>query len=133
MKERLTGLTPPGPPEKPRHGLLPFSREDTLTLKAETQRLFRPRGLMLWDVGLTTIRVMLIGTNLEQVCALNSVPARWFTMADSFAQVAKLVDEGKEPPGWGDWSIIYPGVIARLHFDTAPPPEAQALFWGEYW
>ena len=88
-----------------RQGLLPFKfaaaggdKLDHTTLRANTQRLFKPRGLLLWDVGATQLEMMLIGSNLELVCDFAPVPARWFTLADSFAAVAKAVQEGKEPP-----------------------------------
>jgi|SRR5882672_2824485 len=121
-----------------RQGLLPFkfaapteSGYEHRLLQANTQRLFKPRGLLLWDVGTAQLEMMLIASHLELVVDFAPVPARWFTLADSFAAVAKALQEGKEPPGWGSWSAVYPGQQVRLRFDQ-PQPLAQALMWGEY-
>lgn len=89
--------------EPTRQGLLPFkfgteSGYANRLLLANTQRLFKPRGLLLWDVGTAQLEMMLIGSNLELVCDFAPVPARWFTLADSFAAVAKAVQQ------WGEYT-----------------------------
>lgn len=116
-------------------GLLPFFRPENdrphRVLIAKPMRVFKPRGLMLWDVGRETINMLLVGRDLELVCDFRSIPARWFTTAQNFAAVARAVAEGVDPPAWGDWHTAWPGYDIRIEFD-GPVPEAQALMWGEY-
>ncbi len=98
-------------------------------LEAWTQKPFQPRGLMLWDVDHAQLEMLTIGAHHELLCSFGPLPARWFTAAASFEQVAKAVAEGKEPPSWGSWSAVFPGQLVRLVFDRkldAP----QAVMWG---
>jgi hypothetical protein len=118
-------------PDK-RQGVLTFTRrEESPYFQAECQRIFKPKGLLLWDVGRASLQMLTIGTNSQLICSFGPLPARWFTTADSFDAVAKAVASGKQPAAWGSWDIVQPGVLVRLHFDE-PVPLAQAVMWGEY-
>ena len=117
--------------DSPRQGLLVFVRTAPNQIEAHCQRVFKPRGLLLWDVGRLSLDLLLIGNDLQLMCSFGPLPARWFTTADSFDAIAKSVADGKEPPAWGDWSAVLPGVLVRLRFD-GPAPNAQAVMWGEY-
>lgn len=137
-REAMARLRPrSAPPRTPQlrvrtlnlQAVLPFERESERTLIARPQRPFQTRGLMLWDVGTLQLEAVLTSTTLELVCAFGPVPARWFTVAESFEQLELAVRDGKEPPGWGTWSTAHPGQIIRLHFD-GPCAAVQALMWG---
>ena len=117
------------PPPLDFEGLLTFERKAPNVLEAYSQRPFKPRGLLLWDVGAAQIQMCTIGANHELVSSFAPIPARFFTTAASFEQVALAVAEGKEPPAWGSWSQVHVGQIVRLVFDSAPPG-VQAVMWG---
>lgn len=114
--------------------LLLFERDGRYgrtTLLANVQRYFKPRGLMLWDVGTLQLSATLIG-NVDGVvlASYGMLPARWFTVAQSFEQVRTAMTEGKEPAtGWGDWNCMYPGIQVRLIFD-GDCSAVQAVMWG---
>lgn len=110
-------------------------------LVALPQRTFLPRGLMLWGVPDGACVNIFVGRDLELVVEYGPIPAKWFAALDSFAQVAAAVDAGKEPPGWGKWDIVRPGLIIRLEFSKhnalsrldggrLNAGEIQALMWG---
>lgn len=128
-KEQLPG--PMG--ETPtRQGLLPFRREGDRVFIGEPMRVFKPRGLMLWDVGRELINMILVGRDLALVVDFRDIPARWFTTAQNFEAIARAVAEGKDPPAWGSWDSVYPGQHVRIEFN-GPVPDAQALMWGEFY
>ncbi len=93
-------------------------------LVANVQRPFKPRGLML-------LSATLIGnTDGVVLASFGKLPARWFTVSQSFDQVREAIAAGNEPgQGWGDWSSLYPGIQVRLLFE-GDPSAVQALMWG---
>jgi hypothetical protein len=111
-----------------------FDRDNN-TLQAAPQRTFKPRGLMLWGVPDGACVNVFVGRDLELVVEYGPIPAKWFAAFESFAQVAAAVDAGKEPPGWGKWDVVHPGLFIRLEFSTRDGQrldarEIQALMWG---
>jgi len=118
--------------------LCPFEWvEGGYTLQACLQRPFQPKGLMLWDVPPHTQLLIFIGTNVELIASFGPIPARWFSAWESFQQVAAKIDQGLEPPAWGKFDFVHPGVMIRLRFDgfgTSRPPEGyekiEAVMWG---
>jgi hypothetical protein len=99
-------------------------------LLATTQKPFKPLGLMLWDVGTLGVEALLTGNQPQLTVAFGKVPARWFTVSQSFEQVVAAMAEGKQPGlGWGTWDQFYPGILCRLKFD-GPVRDVQALMWG---
>lgn len=101
------------------------------------QVLFKPRGLMIWDAPAgAVVEHCLIGINLEIVATIGPVPARWFSMQQSYDQIAKALDEGAEPPGWNDWRAIDVGQAIRLSIwangaKVGPDSGMQLVLWGE--
>ena len=133
-RPRAVPLRRPFATTKPRYdrqSLLTFERAtaDGRILQAQPMRPFLPRGLMLWDVGTLQLEAMVIGRDDQLVVSFGRVPARWFTVAQSFEQLAASVLGGVEPPSWGEWDPLYPGLIVRLVFD-GPTDGLQALMWG---
>lgn len=124
---------------EPSEALCPFVArrgDDPCVLSAEPQRPFKPLGLMLWGVGDGVCVQPFVGTDYQLIASFGSLPARWFTTAQSFAEIVKMLDEGKQPPSWGQWKTVTPGVRISLRFldqDGAPlvvVPTTQALMWG---
>jgi hypothetical protein len=111
--------------------LLTFERAtaDGRIWQAQPMKPFQPRGLMLWDVGTLQLEAMVIGRDDQMRVSFGRVPARWFTVAQSFEQLAESVLAGVEPPSWGHWDPLYPGLLVRLVFD-GPADDVQALMWG---
>lgn len=100
------------------------------TLLACPSRPFKPKGLLLWDVpGSETVRAF-IGTDQQNSVSFEPVPARWFTHWRSFAEIARATSEGHEPPGWGEWSLVRPGLMIRLVFSAPIARSVQAVMWG---
>lgn len=114
-----------------KQALLTFERvtSDGRMFQAEPMKPFHPRGLMLWDVGTLQLEAMTIGRDDQLVVSFGRVPARWFTVAQSFEQLCESVLQGVEPPSWGTWDPLYPGIRVRLVFD-GPADGVQALMWG---
>jgi hypothetical protein len=119
-------------PRLDQQALLTFERMhgDGRVLEASPMKQFLPRGLMLWDVGTLQLEAIVLGGRPDQLTvSWGRVPARWFTVAQSFEQLAESVLKGVEPPSWGNWDPLYPGVRLRLVFD-GPADGVQALVWG---
>ena len=102
---------------------------------AYPQRAFQPKGLAVWGApeGARVVRVV-IGCEYQADVTCNmGIPARWFALGDNFEQLAKLLDAGKEPPNWVDWTPILPGQIARLELvdrHAQPVVGAEVVMWG---
>lgn len=133
------------PPAKPtqREGLLTFEHDGgywpgNLTLVASPWKVFKPAGLMLWNVAGLYVEAAIIGNQHQLVASCGAIPAEWFTTSQNFEQVVRALKEGKEPGrGWGDWDRLYPGVMVRLLFKKPPtyrepavPEAVKALMWG---
>lgn len=82
---------------------------------ATPQRLFRPRGLMLWEVPpRAMLEQCLVGMNHQILVSCDPVPAQFFTMGQSFEQIQKLLKEGVEPVAWSYFDTIPIGCTARV-------------------
>lgn len=120
-------------------GLLGFEYNEAAQLwRAIAQRPFQPRGLLLFGVPHgSTLDQCVIGHNLQIVNGCERIPAKFFAMGDSYEQIAKLIDAGKEPPAWCTWSPI--GVGQHVHIvlrdalgkSLGPADGVQVVFWGE--
>lgn len=98
---------------------------------------FKPRGLMIWDAppGAEVVHIV-AGPRLELVATLGPVPARWFSIAQSYEQVAKALDEGQEPPAWAEWNFLDVGQYLAIRLELngrrlAPDGALQLVIWGE--
>jgi hypothetical protein len=99
------------------------------------QHVFRPMGLMLWDLPdpKARIRQCLIGQNLQIVASWSPVPARFFTMGQSYEQISKLVDEGIEPPSWCSFDVVNLGLALKVEIIDSQDracPTCQVAMWG---
>ncbi len=101
------------------------------------QREFKPLGLAIWGAPpLATMQQALIGSTNQVLVSYSGVPARFFAMGDSYEQIAKLMDEGKEPPGWCDWDVIELGQRAAVMVRSregdmlGPDDGVEICFWG---
>lgn len=115
--------------------LLPFEAGGTRKLPnhiliAETHRVFKPRGLMIWNAGELQVQAVYLGRNVEVLCSFGKVPAAWWESARTFEAVVSMLANGQQPgAAWGTWSQIYPGQQVRLEFD-GPAAHVRALMWG---
>lgn len=122
----------PSAPSTLIRGLLPFELPQGTMLQAFAQQRFKPHGLMLFNCGDLDLLMQRIGRTEQLVCSFGPVPSRWFGHWESFAALSKAIDEGKEPPAWGDWDSVEVGNIVRLEFSAPLPPNARALMWGTF-
>lgn len=101
---------------------------------AHPQRLFKPKGLMIWDAPDSSTIQIFIGVNSQLAVSADPLPARWFGHWDSFQKVAKAVSEGYEPPGWGDFQTVQIGQAIRIRMydkdDAYKAVKVQMLMWG---
>lgn len=119
-----------------REGICTFRRTGHV-FEAMPQRTFRPRGLMVWGAPLKAL-VRAIVCRDSPAVTYEAIPARWFSMQQSFEQLAKALDEGKEPASWGDWNTVRPGMQIRIELlmtdvmpiDSEQAEEVQLLMWG---
>lgn len=106
--------------------------------QAWAQRPFNPRGLLIWGVeaGDEVTHVIISGT-AQLLASWGPLPARWFAMGDSYEQIAKMMEAGKEPPKWGTWTTVEPAMSVQLQLanphDPARelgPPAVEVVMWG---
>ena len=89
---------------------------------------FMPRGLAIWGApDGATVEHAFVGSRLELVCALGPVPCKFFAFGNSYEQIAKLLDQGSEPPAWCDWSPLELGAAIRI---TIRPRDDRADVLG---
>lgn len=112
--------------------LLPFEAAGTV-LVAHTQRVFKPVGLMLFGPRDVLERLNVLATQAgrdeQLIWSSASVPALWWSTQQSFAEVVKALDEGKQAASWGSWDVVVPGIVIRLHFD-GDASAVRAVMWG---
>jgi hypothetical protein len=86
---------------------------------AMPQRSFRPHGLAIWGAppGAMVEQLVVMQDHVQVSC--EPIPARFFAMGDSYAQLGKLIDEGKEPPNWVTWPMCLPGCSIRVGIRTS--------------
>lgn len=109
--------------------LCPFTYHAGVWL-AQPQRPFRPRGLMIWDAPPKSSVQIMIGCDLQLVVDVGPLPTRWFSSFQSFEQIAKAIDEQKEPPAWGTWRAVEPGMRIMLRIEPASE-DLQLVMWGD--
>lgn len=113
-----------------RRCLLGFEWKGELGFVASVQRPFQPRGLAIWGAPPgAVVQQALVGNDLQLVASFGDVPARFFAMGDSYEQIAKLLDQGKEPPAWCDWDVAHPGMFIRVRL-CASGKSQVALYEG---
>lgn len=103
------------------------------TWEAMPQRLFRPRGLMLWDVPpKAMVSQCLVGNQMQILCSWAPVPARFFTMGQSYERIKQLLAEGVEPAAWPDFDTMNLGNSARVEVTENGKPCRDCLvaMWG---
>ena len=117
--------------------LLPLVYTSEGVWEGRPQRPFKPSGLVIFDAPPgATVSWCTIGADLQAVVSCDPVPAKFFALGDSYAQLAQLISEGKEPPNWCTWDMIQLGMRVKLQLSIgrhpiAPPPvELQPVFWG---
>lgn len=105
--------------------------------QAYPQLPFKPRGLLIWGLtGGETVSAQ-IAMNHQLAVSSASIPARFFAQGDSFEQVAKLIEQGKETLNWCDWDRVLPGCVARLYLlsrtrePLGPAHGIELVMWGE--
>lgn len=96
---------------------------------------FRPMGLMLWDCPPRSwISQTLVGNQTQILASWDPIPTEFFTMAKSFEDIAKLLEEGYEPPGWPDFDAAHIGNRIRVAVidDSGKPvgPPTRIAMWG---
>ncbi len=100
--------------------------------RALPQMSFKPRGLMLWNIEPgTMLRQCVISLQEQVLVSTDPVPAQFFTMAQSYEQVAKAIEQGSEPPSWCDFQAVQPGCSITLEFTGNRIDHIQAAMWGE--
>ncbi|SRR6266404_2943548 len=93
--------------------LLPFDFIEKVGFQAQLQRPFRPSGVAIWGAPAGATVMFFSGVDVVGLASYGEVPARFFAMGDSFEQISKLLDEGKEPPAWVTWRALPPGGVIR--------------------
>lgn len=118
------------------HSLLGF-RYNEGTFVAATQRPFRPSGLIVWGApDCALVQQAIIGNQYQASVSCDPVPARWFAQARNYEQIAKMLDEGKEPPAWVHFDTVRPGAIVRINISDArgvplgPAEGVELCMWG---
>jgi hypothetical protein len=101
------------------------------------QRRFVPKGLAIWGAppGAMVEHIQVRQETPEVSGA--PFPARFFASGDSYQQIAKLIDQGKEPPNWITWPEMLPGMRAVIILRNrdgqllTPADGIELCMWGE--
>lgn len=115
--------------------VMPFEYVGTKFI-ARPQRPFKPHGLAIWGAPRgAVLEQALIGTSMQLVCSYSDIPCRFFSYGDSYEQIAKLVNEGKEPPAWCAWDIVHVGMNVQLYIaldgtPLGPSDGLEVIMWG---
>lgn len=106
----------------------------------QPQRPFRPMGLIIWGAPeFAVVSHAVIGCDLQVLSSWAPVPTKFFSMGKSYEEVAKLLQEGIEPPAWCDWKTIIVGEQVRLilsqktpesHTMLGPSNGIELVMWG---
>lgn len=82
---------------------------------ATPDRAFKPRGLIIWGAPPGALVKMALLDQREQVLrSADGIPARFFASGESFDEIAKQIEAGKEPPAWVDFDLIEPWSMLRV-------------------
>jgi hypothetical protein len=126
-------------PPRIRKTLLPFLARDLGEFESQPQEIFKPHGLILWNAPeMSVVETLLIGNSLELVAGIGPIPAKWFSIYESYEQIWESQLDGKEPAGWTEFHTVSIGMIIKLrmsaHKDFPVSKEAwdkvQVLMWG---
>lgn len=131
------------PTPAPKKMMLPFlnKTDDTGDLGrgyervywAQPQVHFKPKGIMIWGVPEDgDVTHIWIGKRLQVVATLGPIPAKWFSMAQSYEQIAKALEDGVEPPSWPDFDVVMVAQEVRVHIFTRLKLDdrAKIVMWG---
>lgn len=117
-------------------GLLGFTFDGGFFV-GEPYRPFVPHGLAIWGAPAGARLIQALIKCDQQVSMSHApVPARFFAFGDSYEQIAKLLDEGKEPPTWADWDVIELGSRVRITLESVdnklltPADGIELVMWG---
>lgn len=120
-----------------RRGLLGFHFRDGLYFESQTVRPFKPSGLLVWGApDGALLRQSYIGNDEQVLQSYDAAPVRFFSTGKSYEQIAKMLDEGAEPPEWVDWKPVVPGDIVRIRIESAegkclgPKDGLEICMWG---
>ena len=98
---------------------------------------FLPKGLIIWGApdGSTLSQALITNANYG-LASHAGVPTKFFGHWKSYAEIAKSVDEGLEPPGWCTWSSVLPGQMVRIVISAVdgralgPKDGVEICMWG---
>lgn len=100
---------------------------------AQPQVHFKPKGLMIWGVPDDgDVTHIWIGRRLQVVATLGPIPAKWFSMAQSYEQIEQALKDGVEPPSWPDFDVVMVAQEVRVHIFTRMKLDdrAKIVMWG---
>lgn len=130
-------------PPAPKKMMLPFANksDDTGDLGRGYERVywampqlhFKPKGLMIWGVPDDgDVTHIWIGRRLQVVATLGPIPAKWFSMAQSYEQIEAALKDGIEPPSWPDFDVVMAAMEVRVHIFTRLKLDdrAKIVMWG---
>src|SRR5262245_26534383 len=76
-------------------------KPDLRLWQAQPLQPFRPLGLMIWDAPIGALLSQAkVSINEQVLVSWQPVPAHFFSMGRSYEEVARLLEEGIEPPSW---------------------------------
>ncbi len=105
--------------------------------QAQPQMLFKPTGLVIYGAPQDAVfEYAQVGNQQELLVSFGKFPARFFNLDKSFEQIAKDLEQGLEPPAWGDWDTCQMGMNIRVTIsakDGSPlgPDQGVSIgMWG---
>lgn len=103
-----------GAPQLWKRGVLGFGFAEGQFVAAP-DRPFKPRGLIIWGAPAgAQVRMALLDQREQVLRSADGIPARFFASGDSFEEIAKQLDAGKEPPAWVDFDMIDGWAMLRV-------------------
>lgn len=105
--------------------------------QSQPQRPFKPRGLMIWGApDGAVVDQATVGQCLQVLQSVDGVPAKFFGFGKNYADLAKMVDAGVEPPAWCDWDTAFVGSVVRIRIrdrngkPLGPKDGIELCMWG---
>ncbi len=136
LEEKKFLIEPRPKPNNLRKGMLGFKYNGHYHI-AQPMIVFRPMGLMIWNVPDDCyLAQSMIGTREQILASVDPIPAKFFTMANTYEQVSKSLEEhGIEPPSWAEFDTLTPAHILRIRFTDKDgkrieTPHVQLACWG---
>ena len=95
---------------------------------------FKPRGLAIYGAPEMSMIEIKIRNEIQANVSFTQLPTKFFNRDLSFEQISKLIDEGKEPIDWCDFTVVNPSdkIIAEI-FDKDKKritKDIQIVMWG---